>query len=509
MRGDVIWVAALCLAVALLLLLNPGGYIGGGQDDFRYLKAVRCWREYGPCLPYNHWQSRWPLIAPTAALTSFLGESRLTISLAPCAASVLALVMVAAAGNRLFGRPVGWIGSLIFCATPAFSFQFTDLMVEGTELLSVGFAFLAVLEWQKSGRRTWALAAGLAWALAFQARETSSVAIFFAAIYVLMSEQSRKAQFLIYASIGFGLPLIAEFATFAVTTGDPLWRRRLALDHTQIPSSELIGPIDTHHGPLLNLAYIAHWKRVSGIHVHWLVDWLLNLLVSGFAGVSLALVPLLLIAFRKRLDGPARRRALLLWLAGLGYAAVLALVFAVDPKPRIMLVPLALTSMALAVLTWRARQAGYGQVAILCWLAVFLLWLPLHAGHRRTDIVEGSARSWISARADQIEIDENTRRHLALVRQAALLPGIAAERKYLLYMSSRGCNELSGSNGLGAGNASIVGSSPVNRFYLGPQASRTELCLLRFNRVVTGNELVAAIRARRSDGRYITGYGGD
>src|SRR5947209_4303652 len=118
-------------------MLNPGGYIGGGQDDWRYLNAVRCWRYHGPCLPYDHWQTRWPLIAPTAALTSILGESRLTISLAPLTASVLALFLLALVGNKLIGRPIGWIGALLFAAIPAFSSQFTDLTVEGAELVCI------------------------------------------------------------------------------------------------------------------------------------------------------------------------------------------------------------------------------------------------------------------------------------------------------------------------------------------------------------------------------------
>ena len=33
---------AAAVALATVLILNPVGYIGGGQDDARYLAAARC-----------------------------------------------------------------------------------------------------------------------------------------------------------------------------------------------------------------------------------------------------------------------------------------------------------------------------------------------------------------------------------------------------------------------------------------------------------------------------------
>lgn len=504
---DFLWIGALCGAIILLLLLNPGGYVGGGQDDWRYLHAVRCWREYGPCLPHDHWQSRWPLIAPTAALTSLFGESRLTVSLGPLAASVAALFLLAMLGNKSFGRPVGWLAAIIFAAIPAFSFQFTDLNVEGTELLFILAGYLALLQSEKDDRALWPILAGLSFSLAFQTRETSIVAVVFAALYVAITRRA-PGRWLAYASIGFGLPLLAEFATFAISTGNPFWRRQLAVDHTLIPSSELLGPVDPKHSPFFNLAYIAHWRRISGIHVHWLVDWLLNLIVSGTAGASLALAPSVIFLGRKQFDRDTIRSGLILWAIGVAYGAVLALAFALDPKPRIMLVPLAMTSLALALVTWRAKQTGQTSLAYVSWAAVFLLWLPLHVGHRRTDIMERTAADWIAARPDEIEIDENTRRHLALVPQARVLPGLETERKYWLYMSSRGCKELIGTGLLPDGSISVIESDPVYLIYLRKLDTRTSLCLLRFNTPVSRQQIVRAMRQSRSDGAFITGYGG-
>lgn len=506
--GDLRWIAGIFVAIVVLLLLNPGGYIGGGQDDWRYLHAVRCWREYGPCLPQNHWQTRWPLIAPTAALTWILGESRLTVSLAPLAASVLALLTLGAVGNRLLGRPVGWLGVLAFAAIPAFSFQFTDLTVESTELLFIFAGFLAILIWEREGAPIWGFVAGLAFSLAFQTRETSIVAAGFAGLYFLMRKTGPKMPFVLWGCAGFAVPLLVEFATFAISTGDPFWRRRLALHHVLVPSSELLGPVDPNHSPFFNIAYIANWRHMSGIHVHWSVDWLLNLVFSGTAGLPLALVPVLLLAGRRSFDKETKRTALMLWSGALAYGAVLALALALDPKPRVMLVPLAMSSLAFALLTLRAKQAGRAWLAYAGWAAVLALWLPLHIGHRRTDLVESKARAWISARPGAIEIDENTRRHLALVAEAEKLPGIDAGRKYWIYMSSHGCHELLGDKGFPVGSLSPIDSAAVNSIYLVKRDTRTALCLLRFDKPATGDAINSAIRQSRTDGPYITGYSG-
>ena len=128
------WWLGLLLAVVVVIAINPIGYIGGGMDDWQYLEAARCWRAHGPCLPHDHWQGRWPVIAPLAAVTTLFGESRFTVGLVPLAASVGCLVLLALLGNRLFGRPVGFIASLLYLTVPAFSIQLLDPTVEATEL---------------------------------------------------------------------------------------------------------------------------------------------------------------------------------------------------------------------------------------------------------------------------------------------------------------------------------------------------------------------------------------
>src|SRR5215213_6663382 len=103
------WVAALAATFLLLLLVNPIGFIGGGWDDWQYLTAARCWVEYGPCVPRTHWEGRWPVFAPIAAIVALFGESRTTLGLWPLASSVGAATMMVLVGNRALGKPVGWL----------------------------------------------------------------------------------------------------------------------------------------------------------------------------------------------------------------------------------------------------------------------------------------------------------------------------------------------------------------------------------------------------------------
>ena len=114
-RRTMVAAAAILLAYTLI---NPVGFLGGGWDDWEYLNAARCWVAHGPCLPTNHWQGRWPLIAPLAASIKLFGESRASIGLPSLLATTVCLPPLSLIGNRLFGAPVGYAGALFFLLTP-------------------------------------------------------------------------------------------------------------------------------------------------------------------------------------------------------------------------------------------------------------------------------------------------------------------------------------------------------------------------------------------------------
>ena len=73
------WLVALVISLALILIINPVGFLGGGLDDWHYLNAARCWAAHGPCLPQDHWQGRWPVVAPIGASIFLLGENRFSV----------------------------------------------------------------------------------------------------------------------------------------------------------------------------------------------------------------------------------------------------------------------------------------------------------------------------------------------------------------------------------------------------------------------------------------------
>ena len=119
------------------------------------------------------------------------------------------------------------------------------------------------------------------------------------------------------------------------------WRRQLSIAHTQIPSTELVGPVDHKRSPLLNPDYIAGWKHQPGIHIHWAVDGLANLLANVMAGLGIPICLVLAAAFWRRLKTGERRIAGWSIASALYWACFLIYVLAIDPKPRMMFVPVA------------------------------------------------------------------------------------------------------------------------------------------------------------------------
>lgn len=184
-RVGLIYWALIAVTISIVLAINPVGFIGGGSDDWRYLEAARCWRLHGPCLPHNHWEGRWPLIAPIAAITGLLGETRLTVGLAPLLAGTTCLILITNIGDRLAGRPAGLVAALLFLTVPAFSVQLLDPTVEATELAFCLAGLTAMLCWRENPGTTWPFVVGTMFGLAFQTRETAAVAILFAGGAVL------------------------------------------------------------------------------------------------------------------------------------------------------------------------------------------------------------------------------------------------------------------------------------------------------------------------------------
>lgn len=499
---DRTWLRLLFAAFVVMSVIAPSGFVGGSSDDWQYLNAARCWREFGPCLPQDHWQGRWPVIAPLAAITAVAGESRLTVSLWPMAASFAALWLLALVGNRKFGSPVGWLAAFLLLLTPSFTIQMLAPRVEAVEFAFILGGALAILHWEKRRSGAAAFVAGVMLAMAVEVRETAAVAAGFAAVYVFTRRPRPSARDIALGALGLSIPFAIEFLAFAVSTGDPFWRRRLSLSHTQIISSELLARPDPSSTPFFDRTYIANWRREMGIHVHWAVDGMLNLLANPRAGFTLTVVPLLLVVLSKSVDLVSRRRALLLWAAALLYVAALTYVFALDPKSRLMVVPIAMAHVAFALVSCRLLESGRKALVIALWGLIVLVGLAFRVGNPGTALAEPSARQWIAVHPGDIEIDPNTRRELTLIPEARELPGLDSNKVFLLYGASTDCGQLPEHGGLPAGALRLVAEKSLSRlaFIRAPWGA---LCLYRYERPLSVEAVRRAIRASRHDGAFI------
>ena len=472
--------------------INPIGFMGGGWDDWQYLDAARCWREYGPCLPHNHWQGRWPVIAPIALLTSLFGESRLSVGLAPLIASLWCLILLVFIGNRIFRPPVGFFAAGLLLCTSAFAIQILDPAVEATELALVLGGVMALLQWRRSKSPIWPALAGLCFGLAFQVRETAVVAALFAAMYVASRHCVARPHVKLLAAAIFALPFLVEALSFFVMTGDPLYRRRLSLNHARIQSSELLGPVDYNHSALFNPNYIANWRREPGIHVHWSIDGLLNLFVNAKGGLALMLIPALVLTYRRTLAPGVIKAIAVLYGISLLYICVVIYALALDPKARMMFVPIAGLSLALALLlvslidTKHRLVAGVSAGAAIG-VGFFILFI-----HPRVFPIEKPAAAWIAAAPGQVEIDENTRRHLALVPDAQQLPPLAGKRPMFLVKVDVRCEVWAVRSRLDD-DVMLIHRQVMSRASMFDDRWSGELCLFRLARPITRQRLVDGV----------------
>lgn len=432
------WFAGLIATLVLIIVVNPVGYLGGGLDDWRYLHAARCWAEQGPCLPTNHWEGRWPLVGMLGAVIALLGESRLTVGLPTLLYASGCLILLATIGNRLFAPPVGYLASLLLLSVPTFAVELLDPSVGSVELFFLLASALAVTAFAAERRRWQAFAAGLAWGLACQVRETALIAAMPLAWLLWRQSRGDRAA-LLAAAAGAALPFIAEALTFWFQTGEPLFRRRLSLSHTLIASSELLGPIDDKHPPFFNPAYIANWRREPGIHIHWTVDGVANLLVNIKAGMLLPLALFMGLLAAPRL-APRDRRAMgsllglgLLWSGALIYA------LAIDPKPRMMFVPFTVAALALALVLCRLANGGSRLLATVAGSMSILFGLGIIFMHPHTYASEPAIERWAARYPGQIMVDPTTRTHLALLPAALGFADLASQRSFLIVRADDDC----------------------------------------------------------------------
>lgn len=489
-KFDLRWIAAIAGTLALMLIVNPIGYMGGGMDDWQYLTAARCWAANGPCVPHDHWQGRWPIVAPLGAVIALFGDTRFIVGLPSLIFSIGCLILLASLGNRIAGRPVGYMAALLLLVAPAFAIGLLDPSVEATELFFLLCAAWCILLFTERRSYWWAAAAGLSLSMAFQVRETTIAAVPLAVLGLWVFAR-RDPRAWLFAAVGAAAPLLLEALVFWLWTGDPLWRRELSMAHTQIPSTELMGAIDRNHSPILNPNYIANWRREPGIHIHWLIDGLVNLFCNMNAGTTIPLSVLFFALFGRSLN--QRNRAIVAWCLGIAlyWACFLIYILAIDPKPRMMEVPIALTALALSVLLVdRYRQGAKLLVMVTLQIAILLPLLLnlLTPSLRHTEPV--FAR-WQQLYPGQIEAGETMRRNLALVDGAEALPAIGSGRPMvILGMNSRCAVWAPKATG---GALVAVDRAPMTIYDSFRYEKPGNICLFRYVRRMNEAQLKAAI----------------
>ncbi len=437
------WLA--CAAVAILaLLINPIGYVGGHNDDWRYLEAARCWAASGgACVPTNHWATRWPLLASMTAASISFGESRTALGLAMLPWWIGAIVMTGWLGRLWIDRLTGLVAAALLATTPVFTQSALQPNIDIVELaLQLAALVGATIAYRRQSRGA-ALVAGFLAAVAVQSRDTSFLFCAVCAFAWLMLARGRR-RILLWALAGFGMTMAVELVIYGAATGDALLRYRLALHHALIPTDELPAGFDLGQRPLFNPAYIANWRREMGIHWWWPVDPWLNLIASPRIAVTLAGSALLGATHWRWLAPQVRTVIIRATLLAFLVAILLVYALAIDPKPRTFLMLVALASLVAGAslsAALVARRALVPIVAVALVMGLNLVTLTRISSTREFEIL---ATRWTDQHGGDISIDPASLSTLALVPNIASLPTDASNRAYRIVGGNEPCSAYEG-----------------------------------------------------------------
>ncbi len=466
---------ALASLFALFCLwLNPVGYVGSGADDEHYLAAARCWVEAGgPCLPTDHWQTRWPVIAPVAAALALFGDSRASVAVGSSLSFGLLLVGIAALGTRWFGWRAGVAALVAIAATPIVATFALTPNPNVTELAFQLLALTAATIAYRRGSARWAFVGGMLAALAVATRNTSILFLGVSALAWLFLDKERRKP-LLWAIGGLVAVLGAEMTAYAIATGDPLGRYTLALSHTGIPSTELPEGFDTSASPLFNPAYIAAWRREMGIELFWPIDGWLNVLAGQRLGPLLIAALFGTLLLRRRLS-PETRTILARAALGTGlFIILLTWGLAVDPKARMFMSAGALAALTLGALV-AARPDGRTALLGYALLAFHLiLGLATIAAYPHSRNGEAAAARWIAEHGEQVELFPGAVTYLTFLDGVADLPLQGSGQPMLIALTGGPC-ETAIVDQPGYGPTARV----IDRADQGP-ATSAELCLFEY-----------------------------
>lgn len=479
------------LALIILKLISPIGYVGGGSDDWHYLQAARCTAEHGLCLPQSHWWVRFPLVAPMGLSLALLGETRFAILLVPLIYAIAAIILFTLNVARAFGRLPAIVAGCVLVATPVFTKSILQPNVDLVEFTWLMAAILALQSAVSRNSQGLALIAGMFLAITIMSRPSALAILPILTLgFVIAPAEVRKLA--LPVGIGIAALLSLETVLYWTTTGNPLFGWMLSLHHTRIPSSELATSVDTLKSPLFNPAYIAGWKPSMGIHVHWTIDPVLNILANPQIGGTLMIGIILTAANYKAVGRGEYGGRMPLYLAGAAtlYFAILTYGLAIDPKPR-MFVPVVAAAAILVGLSsvslWKARNR-----LIIGLFMTILAFRSLIYAFETADLrkPEALARQWAISEPSGLAILDMPHRLMTQSPEIRRLPTYpASDARSVIALGVDSCTFLAGDFSPGAWQLARAvpfpkqDSAPVawlrNHRILFGEADTAVLCLFR------------------------------
>lgn len=261
--------ASVLLTALLLRLFALSGEMGPDSTVYAQYAWNLLHGEFS--LESGSWYAhRLPVFAPVSLLYAAAGAGKFSTVAWPL---LLSLAQVATAfwlGRRLFGTPAGWIAGLVLATLPLDAIEATRLMPDVIFGALMGIAG-ALWMGGAPGRRT-GLGAGVLLALATVVRP---YALLLAPLFVVDAwfvPDRRRA--LPWVAAGLAIVILPLLSTYAIQTGDPLYRWRVVSD--AYGSGVMAEGAEFGFYPRLLTA----WWKTTGLHAALLVGCVLVALVS-------------------------------------------------------------------------------------------------------------------------------------------------------------------------------------------------------------------------------------
>lgn len=410
--------APLVLATFLVVLATAAfGWVGFyGSDDLSYAEGGLGWLQHFPYVGDSHWTLRHTLVVPMAALFGLFGISELTLVLPAGVYYLALLVLVFVMLQRHFDTATGCVAVLILGTLPLTAVAASTVVPDFAEvffcLLSLALFFEAT---RRERRTTLLLLAGVAAGCSWLTRET---VVFFLLTYGLLFlagyGMPRRQYFLMAA--GFLAVVGAEFAYFAVMTGNPLYR--IHTDLTTHLGGDVLGSAKTASGLEKALTKVegelyGPLSRTGSFSVSRFLDPILVILANQeFMLLYYLAVPAAAwVALKRPFAGSGGRLLGLFGTAGLVWFTCLYLQIGMTLLPRYYLLPTVALVMVFAawlrLVLWRA----WPRLAPLLLAAMFASHLVgIYVDNRNPIFGERALVEYLRQTGETVRTDPETAR---------------------------------------------------------------------------------------------------